>query len=249
MKAMIFAAGLGTRLRPLTDSMPKALVPVCGQPLLHHVLERLSAEGFDDFVVNVHHFPDAIIEYLRQAESLPGRKIAVSDERDSLRETGGGIRYARPLLEGAGGFLVHNVDILSDADLGWFCSAVPDDGLAALLVSDRKTKRYLLFDPASMRLAGWTNIETGEVRSPYKDIDPSKCRMLAYSGIQWVSGGIFQIFDKEKAGDRFPILDFYLSVCDRYPIYGICPEKGLRLMDVGKIATLDQAGAFLTSLL
>lgn len=248
MKAMIFAAGLGTRLRPLTDSMPKALVPVCGQPLLHHVMERLSAAGFDDFVVNVHHFPDAIIDYLDQAETRPGRKIAVSDERDFLRETGGGIRYARPYLEGGDGFLVHNVDILSDADFGWLCASVPKGALAALLVSERKTKRYLLFDPESMRLVGWTNIESGEIRSPYKDIDPSKCRMFAFSGIQWVAGGIFQAFDKEKAGDRFPILDFYLSVCDRYPIYGISPERGLRLMDVGKIATLDEAGAFLTSL-
>ncbi|MBQ2069204.1 MAG: NTP transferase domain-containing protein [Bacteroidales bacterium] len=248
MKAMIFAAGLGTRLRPLTDTMPKALVPVCGQPLLHHVMERLTLAGFDDFVVNVHHFPDAIISYLTEAEMLPGRKIAVSDERDFLRETGGGIRYARPLLEGDGGFLVHNVDILSDADFGWLRSAVPADALAALLVSERQTKRYLLFDPVTMRLKGWTNIETGEIRSPYPGLEPSKCRMLAYSGIQWVSGSIFGVFDKEKAGDRFPILDFYLSVCDRYPIYGLCPEKGLRLMDVGKIATLDEAGDFLTSL-
>ena len=90
MKAMIFAAGLGTRLKPITDTMPKALVPVCGQPLLYHVITKLVAAGFDDLVVNVHHFPDQIIHYLHSHDF--GARIAVSDERDFLRETGGGIR-------------------------------------------------------------------------------------------------------------------------------------------------------------
>ena len=93
---MIFAAGLGTRLKPITDTMPKALVPVCGQPLLYHVINKLVAAGYDDLVVNVHHFPDQIIHYLHSHDF--GARIAVSDERDFLRETGGGIKYARPLL-------------------------------------------------------------------------------------------------------------------------------------------------------
>ena len=96
MKAMIFAAGLGTRLKPITDTMPKALVPVCGQPLLYHVITKLVANGYDDLIVNVHHFPDQIIHYLHSHDF--GARIAVSDERDFLRETGGGIRYAAPLL-------------------------------------------------------------------------------------------------------------------------------------------------------
>ena len=112
MRALVFAAGLGTRLKPLTDTMPKALVPVGGKPLLCHVISRLKDAGIDDVVVNVHHFADQIINYLKEQDNF-GIKISVSDERDLLRETGGGIRHARRFLEG-GPFLVHNVDILSD---------------------------------------------------------------------------------------------------------------------------------------
>ena len=120
MKAMIFAAGLGTRLRPLTDTMPKALVPVGGEPLLYHVATKLKGAGFDDLVINIHHFPDMIREYVHLQGDF-GIKVYFSDESDLLRETGGGIRHARPFLEG-GNFLVHNVDILSDLDLRWFIS-------------------------------------------------------------------------------------------------------------------------------
>ena len=120
MKAMVFAAGLGTRLKPITDTMPKALVPVGGKPLLYHVVTKLKAAGFDDIVINVHHFADSIIDYVHGQDDF-GIKVSFSEERDLLRETGGGIRHARPLLEG-GSFLVHNVDILSDLDLEWFLS-------------------------------------------------------------------------------------------------------------------------------
>lgn len=247
MKALVFAAGLGTRLRPLTDSMPKALVPLCGEPLLHYVLEKLSAAGCDNFVVNVHHFPDAIIDYLKK-EARPGRRIAISDERDFLRETGGGIRFARALLEGDGGFYVHNVDIISDADLAWLRRQARPEAISTILVSERQTKRYFLFDE-DMRLCGWTNVESGEVRSPYGDkLDLSKCRKLAFSGIHWMSDAIFEAFDKEKAGDRFSVTDFYVSVCDRYPIYGACPE-GLKMMDVGKAGCISEAEALLKELL
>ena len=176
MKTLIFAAGLGTRLRPLTDTMPKALVPVGGKPLLQHVMDKLRSAGCDDFVVNVHHFAGQIETWLREHET-PGVKVAVSDERDLLRDTGGGIRHAKELLLdgnlGDGGFfLVHNVDIISDLDIRWFCSCARPDALAVLLVSERKTSRYLLFDD-DMRLVGWTNVRTGEVRSPYCSLDVS----------------------------------------------------------------------------
>ena len=111
---MIFAAGLGTRLKPLTDTMPKALVPVGGAPLLFHVVEKLKRAGFDDIVINVHHFADSIIDYVKGMDNF-GIKVSISDERDLLRETGGGIRHARPYLDGSP-FLVHNTDILSDLD-------------------------------------------------------------------------------------------------------------------------------------
>ena len=230
MRAMIFAAGLGTRLKPITDTLPKALVPVGGQPLLSHVIRKLVSAGYDHLVVNVHHFPDLIIDYLKEHDF--GVQVDVSDERDFLLETGGGIAHARP-------FLVHNVDILSNLDLGWLREQHRPDALATLLVSDRKTQRYLLFREDG-RLAGWTNLATGEVRSPYPDLDPSACRMLAFSGIHYMSCGIFQAFEALEMPERFPIMDFYLKACDRYPIYAAVPQD-LQLLDVGKLDTLAQA--------
>ena len=250
MKAMIFAAGLGTRLKPLTDNMPKALVPVCGKPLLWHVMTKLKASGITDVTVNVHHFADMIISYLDSEDGF-GMDVHISDERNMLLETGGGIRHAekflcRPAVHGSGGvsgrFLVHNADILSDLDIRWFESQVRTDALAALLVSDRKTSRYLLFDD-SMRLVGWTNVSTGEVRTPYHSLDIASCRMLAFSGIHIISDGIFSLFGPEGFGDRFPIMDFYLKVADRYPIYGV-PAENLRLVDVGKPGSLAEAEKF-----
>ena len=246
MKAMIFAAGLGTRLKPITDTLPKALVPVCGEPLLKHVLDRLLAAGIDDFVVNVHHFAGMIVSYLQELDD-PTLRIAVSDESDRLLETGGGILHARDLLlagEPADGrFLVHNVDILSDLDIPGFLDAWRPGALATLLVSERRTQRYLLFDD-DMRLVGWTNIATGEVRSPYPDLDPSKYQMFAFSGIHQLSTGVFDVMESEGMGERFPIMDFYLRVCDRYPIYGKKPAS-LELIDVGKLDTLAVAEDFI----
>lgn len=241
MKAMIFAAGLGTRLKPLTDEMPKALVPVCGQPLLYHVLEKLKAAGVDETIVNVHHFPDMIRQWIEHHDT--GIKVSISDERDFLRETGGGIKYAEPLLKGSGGFLVHNVDILSNLDIAWLMSQVHGTSLSTLVVSERKTSRYLLFND-EMRMVGWTNVTTGEVRTPFKDLDVSKCRKLAFSGIHYISDGIFELFRKKEVSDRFSITDFYIDVCADYPIMGVVPED-FRMIDVGKLDTLAKAEEFL----
>ena len=244
MKTLIFAAGLGTRLKPLTDTMPKALVPVCGRPLIEHVSRKLRASGVESAVVNVHHFADMIEEWAAAQDIMP---MTVSDERECLLETGGGILHARRYLEGCGHFLIHNVDIISDLDIPWFASQIREDSMATLLVSDRKTSRYLLFEPDTMRLVGWTNVTTGEIKSPYPDLDMTKCLKMAFSGIHMMSDTVFDVMDsyvREKGLDpvspRFPIMDFYLSVCAEKGIYGVVANE-LELVDVGKLDTLEEA--------
>ena len=164
MNAMIFAAGLGTRLKPFTDSHPKALLPLAGKPLLQWQIEQLRAAGITDIVVNVHHFAEQIISYL-QAHDF-GCHIRISDERAALLDTGGGLRKAMheaPCANPNAPWLVCNVDILSTIRLPQFIQSHRHEDLATLVVSQRQTQRYLLFD-ADQRLKGWTNITTGEYR-------------------------------------------------------------------------------------
>lgn len=258
MQAMIFAAGLGTRLKPLTDRIPKALVSVGGEPLLKRVIFQLKGAGFTRIVVNVHHFSNQIIDYLRENENF-GMDICISDESNKLLETGGGIKKAWPLFDQTEPVLIHNVDILSNVNLEKFYQMETKDLLlssaqvnlaqkvplaARLLVSERKTKRYLLFDD-TMRLVGWTNIETGEVKSPYQNLDPKKYKMYAFSGIHMVAPSIFPLMEDEP--DKFPIMDFYLRHCDKVRIEGYV-KNDLKLMDVGKQETLKEAEAFLQEL-
>lgn len=230
MKAMIFAAGLGTRLRPLTDTMPKALVPVNGEPMLKMVLDRLIAAGYDDIVINIHHFASQIRDYIAANDSF-GVRINFSDESDLLRDTGGGIKFAEPLLGAGEPFLVHNVDIDSNLDFGWFREQHRDDAAATLLVSSRETSRYLLFDDG-MRLVGWQNIKTGEIRSPYGSIDPDQCTPLAFSGIHYASPSIFPLM--QDFPDVFGIIDFYLSICRTHVVRGVVPD-GFKVRDLGKL--------------
>ncbi len=244
MKALIFAAGLGTRLRPITDTMPKAMVPVGGRPLLYHTVMRLKAAGIREIVVNVHHFADMIIGYIAENDGF-GLDIKVSDEREMLRETGGGIQQAQPLLGSDEPFLIHNVDIVSNLDINRFASEARPEALATVLVSDRKTQRYLLFND-EMRLVGWTNVATGEVKTPFPDLDISKCRKLAFAGIHLVSGRIFDAFKDLGFSGKFSIIDFYVKACAEYPIYGAAPEN-LELIDVGKLETLAEAEKALES--
>ena len=144
-------------------------------------------------------------------------------------------------------FLVHNVDIVSNLDLKWFREQHRAGALATLVVSERKTQRYFLFDEEN-RLRGWTNLATGEVRSPYKDIDPEKCRKLAFSGIHLISPEIFNAFERLQMGDRFSIVDFYLKACAEYPIYGVVPPD-FTMVDVGKFATLPEAESICADIL
>ena len=239
--ALIFAAGLGTRLRPITDTMPKALVPVDGKPLIQLQLEKLRAAGFTRVVVNVHHFADMLENWCR--EHPMGMDISFSDERAMLLDTGGGVRHARPLLTGCDRFLLHNVDILSNLDLTAFFHR-GTRGMAMLAVSSRSTQRYLLFDD-DMRLVGWTNKATREVRSPYPDLNPSSCHQYAFAGIHQMSTQLFPLFDEWP--EKFSIIDFYLKICAQYPIYGL-HVPGLRLLDVGKLSSLEDATVFLRTM-
>ena len=174
MNALIFAAGLGTRLKPLTDTMPKAMVPVNGKPLVQILIEKLKSIGVMEIVINVHHFAQQIIDFVA-ANDCFGIDIKFSDETDMLLETGGGLKKAARLFSNDKPILVHNVDILSNADL---LSLYNNATSTTLLVSQRNTQRYLLFDKDD-RLVGWTNIATGEVKSPFPEIKAleSNCQL------------------------------------------------------------------------
>lgn len=241
MQAMIFAAGLGTRLKPLTDSMPKALVRVGGKPLIEHVIMKLKDAGVGRIVVNVHHFAGQIKSFLAANDNF-GVDIRVSDESEMLLETGGGIKKAAPLFSPDEPVLIHNVDILSNVDLRKFYDSSTGND-ATLLVSDRKTRRYLLFDD-DMTLRGWTNVETGEVRMKNYElrIKNEELRKFAFSGIHIFSPRLFPLL--ENYPDKFGIMDFYLGADSGANIKGYL-KNDLRLMDVGKLDTLKDAEEFL----
>ena len=252
---MIFAAGLGTRLKPLTDTMPKALVPLAGKTLLQWQIEKLKAAGITDIVVNVHHFPDQIIDYLRENNNF-GCNIQVSDERDMLLETGGGLRKAHPLLTSnlsplaSSPILVCNVDILSNIDIPALLNAYNPEEMGVVVVYPRDTQRYLLFDDNS-RLRGWTNIATGEVRGPLSDnrYPIANTRKLAFSGMQVLNPRIFEVMEKVVAekGEKFSLIDLYLSIAEKEILSAFIPEN-YRMMDVGKINQQSEAEAFAQAL-
>lgn len=245
MKAMIFAAGLGTRLKPLTDHMPKALVPVAGRPMLEHVILKLKAAGFNELVINIHHFGEQILDFLRANQNF-GLTIHISDERDCLLNTGGGIRKAEPFFRGNEPFLVHNVDILSDTDLKALYEYHRQSGNdATLLASRRKTVRYLLFDDEK-RLCGWINKDTLQTKPEGFAYNPEHHREYAFSGIHVISPSLFHYMDERWTG-KFSIMDFYLQTCHEARIGGRLTDT-LRLIDIGKPETLTQAEEFLASL-
>lgn len=244
MNALIFAAGLGTRLKPLTDTMPKAMVPVNGNPLVQILIEKLKSIGVNEIVINVHHFAQQIIDFV-EANDRFGIDIKFSDETDMLLETGGGLKKAAHLFSNDNPILVHNVDILSNADL---LSLYNEAISTTLLVSQRKTQRYLLFDDTN-RLVGWTNIATREVKSPYHHIKSlenfSQLKKFAFSGIQVFHPSLLPLMDTWHG--KFSIIDFYLSICDKVDIKcHLAPD--LQLLDVGKLDTIAQAEVFLNPL-
>lgn len=242
MKAMIFAAGMGRRLRPLTDNTPKALIPIGGKPMLEHVILKLKDSGFDEIVINIHHEGQQILDFLAANNNF-GVRIHISDERDYLLDTGGAIKKANNILSGKEPFLVHNVDILSNVDLRKLYQSHQENGnpLATLLVSKRRTSRYLLFNKENY-LCGWRNHETGEVKSYYPDFDPQMYTEYAFGGIHVISPEIFEWMD-EWTG-KFPIINFYLSICARTKIQAF-PSDNLELLDIGKPEALAKAEEWL----
>lgn len=244
---MIFAAGLGSRLKPLTDTMPKALVPVAGCPMLEHVILKLKASGFTEIVINIHHFGEQIIDFLKTNNDF-GLTIHISDERDRLLDTGGGIRKARLFFENSGEpFLVHNVDILSDMNLKELYDFHMQSGsVATLLASRRATSRYLLFN-TERKLRGWINKDTGQVKPEGFHYDESLYREYAFSGIHVFSPAVFRLMEAPRWEGKFSIMDFYLATCGQTDYSGYLAEK-LELIDIGKPETLARAEKFVKKL-
>ena len=244
---MIFAAGLGTRLKPYTDHCPKAMVEVAGMPMIAHQLLKLKQEGFQRVVINVHHYAEQIIDYVNAHQGF-GLDIAFSDERGQLLDTGGGIRKAIPLFDADGPVLIHNVDIFSNADLAALYENHVDDGSdASLLVSERTTSRYFIFDNED-HLVGWKNLQTGEVRTSYNELKPTlehltgddePYRLRAFSGIHVISPTLFPLLEKQD--EVFSITNFYWQNSLNQRIRGIEAPEGFQWVDAGKPEALKRA--------
>lgn len=240
MKAMIFAAGLGTRLRPLTNDRPKALVEIGGKTMLERVIVNLANAGFVEITINIHHFGEKILEFLDKNHNF-GLDIHVSDERDMLLDTGGGILKAQPFLDGNEPFLVHNADILTDLDLrAMYDYHIENGSMATLLVKKRKTSRYFVFDK-KYRLNGWINKSTGETR-PDHFTYKNGMHELAFGGIHVISPSIFHELELYSQGQaKFSITPFYVDECHNHLIKGYVQSSPYTWLDVGKPETLAQA--------
>lgn len=265
-KAMIFAAGLGTRLKPLTDVMPKALITIGGKPLIEHVLRKLVLSGFNDVTINVHHFADMIEEWVNTLrinnKFIPSNiKINISDERDKLLDTGGGIVHAKEYLTQANPnqkVLIHNVDILSNVNLNeLLLYSEKNKSDVYLLVSKRITSRYFIFDD-NMQLVGWINNSTGEIKSPHDVVhislrdkpqellDYNNYHLRAFSGIHLLNTSILHLMSSYP--DKFSITDFYINSCKDIIIKGY-EYANLKILDVGKTDTIKEAELLLPQFL
>lgn len=239
MKAMILAAGLGTRLKPLTDNIPKALVEVKGVPMLERVICNMKDQGFNQIVVNVHHFAEKIIEFLNTKDF--GVEISISDEKGKLLDTGGGIVNAMPLLfkNDDSPVLIHNVDILSNAVLKDVMDSVKDNG-AALFVSERGSSRKLIFDK-HMNLRGWHDINKEKFRPEGYCLSKDDSE-LAFSGIYAMSLKGVEEMEAKMGKEPFSVMDYFLLPTREKNIKGVKSET-LKILDIGKPATLLQASS------
>jgi NDP-sugar pyrophosphorylase family protein len=235
MKAMIFAAGLGSRLKPWTDHHPKALAPVNGKPLLQRNIEYLQKYGINDLIINVHHFADQVINSLETNNGW-GSRVSISDETAEVLETGGGLLKAAWYFEGQENFVVMNADILTDMDLAAMIHQQEiQQSLATLAVSERATSRYFLFNREEI-LCGWRNIKTGEEKIVRRD---ETLYQRAFSGIHVINQQIFSLI---KQRGKFSMVDVYLDLAKNNTIAAY-NHTGARLIDVGKPESLEKAAS------
>lgn len=226
---MIFSAGLGTRFKPWTDNHPKALAPVNGKTLLQRNIEYLQQQGIRDVIVNVHHFAEQIEAAIVENDGW-GSNVLVSDERDLLLETGGGLQHARDLFEPGQRFLTCNVDILTDLsvnDLLAFHEA--SQALISFGVTNRTSSRNLLFD-AGGRLSGWRNNSTGQERI---SIAGTEQVPKAYSCVVVFEYDIFRLMEEKGFSGKFSLIDVYLALAAEHRIMGY-DHSGGKLVDVGR---------------
>lgn len=222
----LFAAGLGTRLYPLTASKPKALVRYKGKTLLDIAIEKMMDMGITDIIINIHHFPDMMLEAIRRHPQA--RHLRVSDERAYLRDTAGGLKFAEPFWQDSDLLLLYNVDILSDIDLQALISHhLQERAEATLAVRDRSTQRYFLFNREDSRLCGWQNVKTGEKIEvgDTRDSEP-----LAFSGIHVMNTSFARLL---PSVEKSSVTGFYLSMASGHRIVGYQHNVD-SWMDVGK---------------
>ncbi len=239
---MILAAGYGTRLKPITNQRPKALVPVGGKPMIEHILLKIKAAGFTHVIINIHHLGEQIANYLL-ANNHFGLNIDISDESMNILDTGGGIKKVSHYIDNNEPFLVHNVDIFSNVDLqAMYRSHTNTNALATLLVSRRWRPRQLLFNKEE-RLCGWRNRETGAVKSSIPDFNPASYEEYAFGGVHVISPEIFHLM--QDWPEKFSIISFYLSTCVQNPIC-LYTEENLRLIDAGTTPGIEEAEQWLS---
>ncbi len=241
MKGMIFAAGIGSRLKPWTNAHPKALVEVGGKPVIAYVIDKMLRAGVSAIIINVHHFANQIVDYVRR--TYPNENILFSDETDLLLDTGGGLRKALPLIDNDD-VLIHNADIFTNLDMQSLLDARGDADIV-LLTQKRDTQRYLLFDKQD--LAGWINIKTGETR-PAGFTPTPVMEQRAFGGIHLVAKTAFEkLLAYAPAETPFSIINFYIENCDSLKIRSLDLPQGKSWFDVGKPETLELARKFHTN--
>lgn len=241
MKAMILAAGLGTRLKPLTDHKPKALVEIAGKPMLEWVILKLIKTGIKEIIINVHHYPEQVLSFLEEKKNF-GIDIAISDESDALLDSGGAILKASSFLNNDEAFLVHNVDVVTDLDISALAKYhAQKQALATLAVRQRQSSRYLLFD-STMRLKAWQNTSTGQ-HIGLKQTPEMPLKPLAFSGVYLISPKISPLITETAC---FPVIEMFLRLAPEYLIQGYCHDEGW-WFDLGKEANMKEAALKLVS--